>query len=361
MSTTLLNAGDPPAHSRAAPGFEGPRNYAGGVLTVRRVPHGDPDAVRLWEAMWAEIVERYGGDPGYVPLPSDGLVANLVGYVGDEPVGTVAVRFKAYGTWPPFAEIKRLYVDPGHRKNGFSRILMGAAEDAARRAGATRVILETGTEQPEALALYRAIGYGDIAPYGEFAHDPRSRCFAKDLPTRLLVVSGTMGAGKSAVASAIGDLLGAQGARYAWIDADALCQAGPVDADDPYQQRLLFDALAGAAPAFRARGFGLVVVARVVEDPADRERYARAFRSDGGPAEVTIVRVAAPEEVRFARLDAREPEGPWRDFARARTVELEDALVANDLDDFVFDNDGQTAAETAAAVVETIGWGTETL
>jgi len=328
---------------------------------VRRVPYGDPDAVRLWEAMWSEIVERYGGDPGYVQLPSDGLVTILVGYAGDAPVATVAVRFKAYGSWPPLAEIKRLYVGPEHRKNGFSRILMGAAEDAARRAGATRIILETGTEQPEALALYRAIGYGEIAPYGEFSHDPRSRCFAKDLPTRVLVVSGTMGAGKSAVASAIGDLLGERGARYAWIDADALCQAGPVDADDPYNQRLLFDALGGAAPAFRSRGLGQVVVARVVEDPADRDRYSRAFRSDGGAAEVTIVRVTASEAVRFARLDAREPEGPWRDFARARTVELEDALVANDLDDFVFDNDGRAAAETAAAVVGTLGWGSETL
>ncbi len=327
---------------------------------MRRVPHGDADASRLWKEMWVEIAERYGDVGHDSHLEPDGMVALLVGYIGDEAVATVAVRFKAYGSAPPEAEVKRLFVQPSQRRNGFSRILMGAVEDVARRMGATRVILETGTEQPEALSLYRAIGYGEIPPYGEFSHDPRSVCFAKDLATRVLVVNGTMGAGKSAVASALADRLGDQGARYAWIDGDALCQAGPPDADDPYNQRLLFDALTGAAPAFRSRGLGLVIVARAVEDPTDRERYARAFRSNGGPAEVTIVRVTAPEEVRFARIDAREPEGPWREFGRARTVELEEALEAIDLDDFEFENAGRAAAETAAAVCSAIGWGLET-
>ncbi len=307
--------------------------------------------------MWAEMGERYGELGTASHLKPDGIVASLVGYVGDEPVGTVVVRFKAYGTDPPAAEIKRMYVVPSRRGNGLSRVLMGAAEDIARRTGATRIILETGTEQPEAVSLYKAIGYRPIPRYGEYSHDRRSLCFAKELPTRVLVVNGTMGAGKSAVASALGDLVGVQGARYAWIDGDALCQAGPVDADDPFNQRLLFDALAGAAPAFRSRGFGLVAVARVVEDAEDRERYARTFASAGGAADVTLVRVRAPEEVRFARIDAREPEGPWREFGRARTVELDARLEELDLDDFAFDNGDRTAAETASSVAEAIGWG----
>ena len=327
------------------------------MLTVRLVPHGHPDASRLWREMGREISQRYGNVASDFHLDPDGVVALLVGYVGAEPVATGAVRFRAYGSAPPVAELKRLFVHPGYRRKGFSRVLMGAMEDVARGAGATRIILETGTEQPEAIALYRAIGYGEIPPYGEFSHDPRSLCFAKELPSRVLVVSGTMGAGKSAVASAVGDLLGARGARYAWIDGDALCQAGPAEPGDPYNQALLFDALEGAAPAYRKRGLGIVVVARVVEDPDDRARYAHAFRSEGGPAEVTIARVTAPEDVRLARIEVREPEGPWREFGRARTVELEASLDALALEDLAVENAGRPAAEAAAELLDAIGWG----
>jgi predicted kinase len=169
-----------------------------------------------------------------------------------------------------------------------------------------------------------------------------------------------MGAGKSAVASAVGDLLGALGARYGWIDGDALCQAGPANPRDPYNQGLLFDALAGVAPAYRKRGLGIIIVARVVEDPDDRARYAHAFRSDGGSADVTIARVTAPEGVRLARIDAREPEGEWREFGRARTVELEASLDSLDLEDLAVENAGRPAAETAAELLDAIGWRDDT-
>jgi GNAT superfamily N-acetyltransferase len=326
------------------------------VLTIRSVPLDDPVALRLWEEMWGEMGTRYGELRTGSRLEPGGVVASLVGYVGDEAVGCVAVRFKDYASIAAAAEIKRMYVLPGRRKSGFARVLMGAAEEVARRAGATRIILETGTEQPEAVSLYQAIGYLPIPPYGDYAHDPRSLCFAKELPTRVLVVSGTMGAGKSAVASAVGDALAARGARYGWIDGDALCQAGPAEQGDPYNQGLLFDALAGLAPAYRRRGLGIVIVARVVEDPDDRGRYARAFRSDGGSADVTIARVTAPESVCLERVEAREPEGPWREFGRARTVELAAALDALDLEDFSVENAGRSAGEAAAELLDAIGW-----
>lgn len=307
--------------------------------------------------MWEEMAERYGQLNTGAQLKPDGIVASLVGYVGETPVGTAVVRFREYGEdAETAAELKRMYVIPEFRGKGYSRVLLGATEDVARRAGATRIILETGTEQPEAVSLYRALGYLRIPPYGEYAHDRRSLCFRKELPTRVLVISGTMGAGKSAVASAVGDLLGERGARYTWIDGDALCQAWPTDPSDAYNQRMLFDALKGIAPVYRERGLGIVVLARVVEDPDDRDRFARAFSSDGGPADVTIVRVTAPEEVRLARIDAREPEGKWREFGRARTMELEASLDELELEDLVFENDGRTAKETAMELLDGIGW-----
>src|SRR5664279_816960 len=133
---------------------------------------------------------------------------------------------------------------------------------------------------------------------------------AKSLPTRLLVINGAMSAGKTATASAIRDVLGDAGVRVAFIDADALCQARPEPTNDPYQQHLVMLSLASLAPIYRARGYGCIVVARVVEDPEDRDRYARAFAGRVGPAQVSVVRVTAADETRAERITAREPPGP---------------------------------------------------
>lgn len=54
-------------------------------------------------------------------------------------------------------------------------------EALAEAAGYAAIWLETGTEQPEAMALYPSWGYLPIPPYGEYAGDPLSRYFAKDL------------------------------------------------------------------------------------------------------------------------------------------------------------------------------------
>ena len=182
-------------------------------------------------------------------------------------------------------------------------------------------------------------------------------CWGKDLPTRVLVINGTMGAGKTTTAAAIHDLLGECGARSVFLDGDYLCQANPSGTDDPHHQSLLFASLAALAPVWRARGYGLVVLPRVVEDGDDRARYASALSTaDAGLASVSLVRVTAAEATRAARLTAREPEGFWRDHALARTVELEAILDAARLDDAVIGTDDADRLEVAAAALRAAGW-----
>jgi GNAT superfamily N-acetyltransferase len=57
------------------------------------------------------------------------------------------------------AEIKRVWTNPDYRRQGLARTIMAALEDAAARAGYTEAELTTGARQPEALALYLALGY----------------------------------------------------------------------------------------------------------------------------------------------------------------------------------------------------------
>jgi GNAT superfamily N-acetyltransferase len=79
--------------------------------------------------------------------------------------------------------VKRLFVEADHRGKGAARALMGAIEERARRRGTSVVRLETGTRQPEAMALYESLGYTTIENYGQWADSPLSRCYAKALLT----------------------------------------------------------------------------------------------------------------------------------------------------------------------------------
>ena len=48
----------------------------------------------------------------------------------------------------------------------------------------TRLRLETGTQQQEAIALYTQHGYLPIPPYPPFENESASLCFAKQLDCR---------------------------------------------------------------------------------------------------------------------------------------------------------------------------------
>jgi GNAT superfamily N-acetyltransferase len=82
---------------------------------------------------------------------------------------------------PGVGEVKRMYVVPTARRRGVSRRLLTGLEARAADLGYERLLLETGTPQPEAIALYESAGWDRIAPYGHWKDSPSSVCFGKDL------------------------------------------------------------------------------------------------------------------------------------------------------------------------------------
>ena len=89
------------------------------------------------------------------------------------------------GIWlhDDYAEVKRVYISPKARGRGLARTIMARLENEARAAGMTVARLETGILQPEALGLYRALGYRERGAFGDYpANDPNSVFMEKTLP-----------------------------------------------------------------------------------------------------------------------------------------------------------------------------------
>ncbi|NDO89493.1 GNAT family N-acetyltransferase [Cellulosimicrobium composti] len=158
-------------------------------VTVTAVSGDDPAAERMRARQQAEIAARYGS-PDAGEFVVETAVANLVVRDAGDPVAFVALRDVSGepdgrgGVHPPrTGEVKRLWVEPSHRGRGHARTAMRAAHRHAMAAGLERVVLETGTLQPESIDLYLSLGYVPTESYGHYAGDPLSRCFVLDLPT----------------------------------------------------------------------------------------------------------------------------------------------------------------------------------
>lgn len=115
--------------------------------------------------------------------PLEALIAEhsafFVGDVDGRSVACGAVRFVQDD--PDFAEIKRLFVAAEFRGRGLATAMVLHLERYARASGMRIVRLEAGPLQPEALALYRGLGYIDRGPFGAYREDPLSVFMEKTL------------------------------------------------------------------------------------------------------------------------------------------------------------------------------------
>ncbi|AVZ73518.1 GNAT family N-acetyltransferase [Streptomyces lunaelactis] len=165
-------------------------------MEFRTVAFDHPDAVKLNDQVQLEYGERYRdegeteGEGDITPLdasmfvPPRGLY--LLAYDDEgRPVATGGWRSQDAndeGYSDGDAELKRMYVIHEARGLGLARRILAALEDDARAAGRTRMVLETGTKQPEAIALYTSSGYTLCAnKFGHYREYENSRCFAKPL------------------------------------------------------------------------------------------------------------------------------------------------------------------------------------
>jgi GNAT superfamily N-acetyltransferase len=153
------------------------------AIDIRPMRYGAPVVRNLVEAAMADLGARYGGNGDETPVqtiefdPPNGLF--LLAWRDGTAIGCAGWR--SHDQSDDVAELKRLYVDPTARRSGVAVALLEAVQDAARSAGRTRMVLECGDQQPEAIALYEKSGFTRIEDFGFYKGYPDVRSYGRTL------------------------------------------------------------------------------------------------------------------------------------------------------------------------------------
>jgi GNAT superfamily N-acetyltransferase len=147
------------------------------------VDPADADARYCVREYFAELDRRFstGFDPAQsIPADDDELRPPhglfLIARCEGEAIGCGVLKF--HGDEP--TELKRMWVSPAARGIGLGRRLLLELEQRAG-AGRSRVVhLETNHSFTEAIAMYRAHGYVEVAPFNDEAY--ADHWFEKQLP-----------------------------------------------------------------------------------------------------------------------------------------------------------------------------------
>lgn len=162
-----------------------------------------------------------------------------------------------------------------------------------------------------------------------------------------LLITGTVGVGKTSVAGMVGDLLSEQGIANAVIDLDWLRRFWPGPADDPYNLTLGLRNLRPVARNYLDAGAVRIVLAGVIETRVDRDHHQDAL---GVP--LSVCRLCVDLPVVRARLARRhDGEAAALQWHLDRSGELDAILEAARVEDFIVEASDLSIPQAAAAVI----------
>ncbi|HXS55103.1 MAG TPA: GNAT family N-acetyltransferase [Hanamia sp.] len=139
----------------------------------------NPDFIKLVKYLDEELTIRDGDNHVFYAQfdKIDNIRYTVIMYENDTPIGCGAIKKYGAGTM----EVKRIYIKRENRGNGAAAIILKELESWANELGYKKCILETGTNNPEAIGLYKKNGYRVIVNYSQYAGIETSVCFEKDL------------------------------------------------------------------------------------------------------------------------------------------------------------------------------------
>ncbi len=165
----------------------------------------------------------------------------------------------------------------------------------------------------------------------------------------MLIITGTMGAGKTTVMGEASDLLALRHIAHAAIDLDALGLAhlpSTTSNDD-----VMYGNLQSICKNYASIGVTRVLVARAIEDRAELERC----RSAVSASNTVVCRLAASIETMQRRVNMRESGVSQREYV-ARVANLNLTLDNAQLEDFIVTSEGRSVTEVAKEMLVRGEW-----
>jgi len=165
---------------------------------------------------------------------------------------------------------------------------------------------------------------------------------------RVIVVTGTMGSGKTTVMAEAADILMARGVMHAAIDLDAL---GIAHVPDNALIDIAYRNLASVWTNYAALGITRLLLAGAIESLAELNRIRDVIPGSA----IVVSRLKAALETMEQRVSVREP-GILHDTLVARVAELEKSLDRVRLEDFTLVNDDRSVTDVATELLTRAGW-----
>ena len=169
-----------------------------------------------------------------------------------------------------------------------------------------------------------------------------------------IFINGTVGVGKSTLADAVG---AREPGPHAVIDLDELRRFHPAPSADRFNHELELINLRSFAANYRRAGAQRFVLAGVIENPAEIDRYLNALGSTG----MFICRLhARPEELESRLRHRHAGDAATLQWHLARVGELNTILRGADIDDLVLDSSDTSPGDLARDVRRAAGWDSST-
>ena len=167
----------------------------------------------------------------------------------------------------------------------------------------------------------------------------------------VVVITGTIGAGKSTIAGLASEILHDRGIRHGLIEVDWLEGVYPApDPSDPYSTAFALKNLATLWPNFLKAGITRAIVTMTLENRQELHDLLAAL----GDPEATVVRLEASQSVREERIRRRE-FGALQELFLEKTDDIEAKMKRFEIGDVVLENETEPHP-VAVRLLEEIGW-----
>jgi hypothetical protein len=166
---------------------------------------------------------------------------------------------------------------------------------------------------------------------------------------QLLIITGTMGAGKTTVLGEAADILTLRHVAHAAIDVDSLGLAHLPSAIS--NDSVMYDNLRSVCENYAALGVGRFLLARALENRVQLE----LCRDVVSGTDTVVCRLTASVEAMQRRVQMRESGVLQREYV-ARVSELNVLLDYAKLEDFIVVNENRPLTDVALEVLVKAGW-----